>query len=560
MATEKSIIEIDVLDDKFKAFAEIFEKFQQTLDDMPNKWLDVNKAITASNEKAKKAQKELERAQKQLNKDLRDGEQLVKKIAKFSFKIAKNFASATLSIAKWVTLGALGGGFGLGALAASTSDYRRRAQGLGVNTGDLRSAEVNFGKYFDPNGVLASVAHLQSDLSERGLLGRLGGNTSSTPAEMLPTIIRSAIEQFNRGGKIEQYANALGLTKVFDIDTLRALSSLKKEELEQTIKQYQEDRDKLANTDEENKKSQAFWTSLEEAKKKLESELIKPLSELSEPLGDLTTAFTNALTAFLRSKELKTAIQDFTDWVGSEDAKNKLNAFFHAVEWAGKGLLKIAHLLGAEEPKTVAEGTALAREQIGLYTKDYGTPEQQKEALANAAAAAAVDKVVSDAYAQGRKNELHNFGFNRGSASDETLLRQTEQLNGLPPGILSQLRRAESSGNNNAVSSKGAKGPFQFMSKTAKEFNLDDPFDFKDSAAAAAKKLRGLIMHYMGNLEYALKAYNWGEGNMDAYLKTGRGAKGQPMPAETANYANKFMITVTNAAGTDLNTSTNAMR
>ena len=38
-----------------------------------------------------------------------------------------------------------------------------------------------------------------------------------------------------------------------------------------------------------------------------------------------------------------------------------------------------------------------------------------------------------------------------------------------------------------------------------------------------------------------LMAYNWGEGNLMPGFKTGRGLKGQAMPAETQQYADKVM-------------------
>jgi hypothetical protein len=38
----KSVIEIDVLDEKFKAFASVFEKYQEALKKMPGDWQKVN--------------------------------------------------------------------------------------------------------------------------------------------------------------------------------------------------------------------------------------------------------------------------------------------------------------------------------------------------------------------------------------------------------------------------------------------------------------------------------------------------------------------------------------
>jgi hypothetical protein len=103
----------------------------------------------------------------------------------------------------------------------------------------------------------------------------------------------------------------------------------------------------------------------------------------------------------------------------------------------------------------------------------------------------------------------------------------------------------ESGGNPRAVSPKGALGPYQFMPATAKEFGID-PFNEQQARGAAKKYLSSLVNEF--GTEGGLQAYNWGPGNMRAYVKTGYGANGKPMPKETVEYAKKFNV----AAGRDL--------
>lgn len=81
--------------------------------------------------------------------------------------------------------------------------------------------------------------------------------------------------------------------------------------------------------------------------------------------------------------------------------------------------------------------------------------------------------------------------------------------------LLDALRHTESRGNRFAVSPKGARGPYQFMPETAREFGLvgNDVYDEQKSRAAARKKLSGLISRY--GLEGGLGAYNMGEGNLE---------------------------------------------
>jgi len=83
--------------------------------------------------------------------------------------------------------------------------------------------------------------------------------------------------------------------------------------------------------------------------------------------------------------------------------------------------------------------------------------------------------------------------------------------------LLDALRHVESRGNRFAVSPKGAKGAYQFMPETAKEYGLfgNDVFDEQKSRAAARKKLSGLISRY--GLQGGIGAYNMGEGNLEKH-------------------------------------------
>jgi len=103
--------------------------------------------------------------------------------------------------------------------------------------------------------------------------------------------------------------------------------------------------------------------------------------------------------------------------------------------------------------------------------------------------------------------------------------------------LLDAIRQAESGGNNKAVSSAGAKGPYQFMPATAREFGLkgDDVFDPILSRAAAKEKVNGLLDQYGGDTPMAIAAYNLGQGNL---RKVGGDYNRVP---ETKNYVNKVL-------------------
>lgn len=73
------------------------------------------------------------------------------------------------------------------------------------------------------------------------------------------------------------------------------------------------------------------------------------------------------------------------------------------------------------------------------------------------------------------------------SPEADSAISQAAQQYGVPAAYLQRVAMIESSGRANAVSSTGAKGPFQFVSGTARRYGLTNPFDWTQSAQAAAR-------------------------------------------------------------------------
>jgi len=115
-------------------------------------------------------------------------------------------------------------------------------------------------------------------------------------------------------------------------------------------------------------------------------------------------------------------------------------------------------------------------------------------------------------------------------------IEKSSKKNGLNSNLIKGVISTESQGNPNAKSKAGAVGLMQLMPRTARDLGVADRRDPKANIKGGTAHLGRLMKKYGGNETHALQAYNWGEGNMDAYLKTGRGAKGQAMPLETINY------------------------
>ena len=117
---------------------------------------------------------------------------------------------------------------------------------------------------------------------------------------------------------------------------------------------------------------------------------------------------------------------------------------------------------------------------------------------------------------------------------DALIVKYSQEM-GIDPNIARAVAMQESGGRQDVVSPAGAIGTFQLMPDTAKELGVD-PHDLEQNIRGGIQYLRQMHDRYGGNWDRALYAYNWGPGNMDAYLQTGKGLDGRPMPSETLNY------------------------
>lgn len=124
-------------------------------------------------------------------------------------------------------------------------------------------------------------------------------------------------------------------------------------------------------------------------------------------------------------------------------------------------------------------------------------------------------------------------------------IREWGKDSGIDFDLLYSIAVTESSLNPLAVSKAGAQGLFQFMPITQKDladrFGYPfDPFCPRCSTIAAGKYLKWLMDHF-DSLDQVLGAWNWGYGNMKAFL---RGEK--TMPSETKNFIRKVKTKLEN--------------
>ncbi|WP_027798248.1 lytic transglycosylase domain-containing protein [Paraburkholderia dilworthii] len=135
--------------------------------------------------------------------------------------------------------------------------------------------------------------------------------------------------------------------------------------------------------------------------------------------------------------------------------------------------------------------------------------------------------------------------------------------------ILDAQLQMESAGGKHLLSPKGAKGPYQFMDATWKDWGHGDVNDPKASRDAARRYDTFLLKRYGGDVKKAMAAYNWGMGNLDKDIATHGKDWEKYAPKESQGYNAKLMqlllqkgqnvnININNSTTANVSTSMNA--
>ncbi len=135
---------------------------------------------------------------------------------------------------------------------------------------------------------------------------------------------------------------------------------------------------------------------------------------------------------------------------------------------------------------------------------------------------------ITDKYASQQRYTLCDRDEKTGSNMNSLIDRVAEKVS-LAPELIHSIVSAESAYNPTAVSQAGAQGLMQLMPETAAELGVKDSFDPAENLMAGSKYLKQLLDKYDGDLDHALAAYNWGQGNVDRHGL-------ENMPQETCDY------------------------
>jgi soluble lytic murein transglycosylase-like protein len=114
------------------------------------------------------------------------------------------------------------------------------------------------------------------------------------------------------------------------------------------------------------------------------------------------------------------------------------------------------------------------------------------------------------------------------------VIREVSRRSRLDADFIASVIRAESGGNANAVSRKGARGLMQLMPGTAEQLGVKNSFDAAENVDGGVRYLMQLLQQFNYDVAKALAAYNAGPQRVAQY-------KGVPPYRETRAYVARII-------------------
>lgn len=544
----KSIVDIDVNDDKFVAFMEKFKEYQAALEDLPEAWRGLAHGATDATKETAKAKTEgdllakafsegasailsinsgLERltdslyrankSQEDFNKKTRSSKGFLSEATKDAKSLAGHIRDATTSLLSWggivgLFTGVLGVGglFGLNRLAATTGSQRFTSLGIGTSIGALDSTAINYQKALgNPTGTLGAIRDSQMDLSKRWAFQAMGiNNPDQDPAKLLPQMIRNARDIFVKNGSTLQGANAYGLTNFFSLDDLNRFKNMSDEEIDAMERRAQKDAKLLQITDQQARQWQDFNIQLDYSEQSIRNTFVRGLGPLTPQLSKLSDALAGAIDTVLQSPELGKwidalagGIERFGNYLASPTFKSDVESFMSGVERLGRVIMKVLGWLdgGSSAMDDIKSGSSFLNNDV------------QTDAGGNHFVKGGISDPNTPAFSKLLTRHLYSWSGTAPKEYDQYFDEAAKKYN-VDPKLLKSIAAAESSWDQNAVSKAGAQGLMQVMPSNFRDG--EKPFDPRDNIMAGARVLRDGMnwanKNAGGDLEEALRYYNGG--------------------------------------------------
>lgn len=458
-------------------------------------------------------------------------------VTQFGSAAASSFRGAYTAAAGFLGIGA--GLYGIKQLFTSTSNEIVRASNqakffgtdvnkmFGMRRG-FQQAGLNGDAFIGASGnARMALANIKDPTIFGGLTGAaqnlmvLGARTGLNINNLGDP--NKALGEFTRYGKSHSQENLMQVMAAAGFDPTDA-AKIKSGELKSLV-------------DSETKKS-----NITAAQVKEQENLLVTLGQLDAQFDrirqDIAIAF---------APEVMSALKQFGDWI--KDHHGDIIGFFRD---AGESVKKLTESVGGANALLLLLAAGLRLNPL---------------VLAGMAGVQAINNIADAAKEKDKTDSLWDSivkRWNAGGWANATGVtsnnaeqhaqsaRRMQQSPGEMDDLLHGVMMTESSGNPLAYNtSSGAAGAYQFMPATARDMGLrvdstvDERLDPEKSRAAASVYMRQLLKRYDGNVDNALRAYNWGMGNVDKWIANGSDIS--QLPKETREYTGKVYGNMGNA-------------
>ncbi len=518
--TFKPILDVEVNQEQFKEFYKLFEEFQNRVKDIPGGMGKIGEKakgsaadfalISAQAHKISvetgKIALELQKAGIAQDTFNRRTKESVKSMRDME-KSGSGIAGALGSVATKAGL-VVAAIAGVIAVADKAAEYavsgQRKARGVGLNQGQQRAFGLDFGRFVDPS-ILNAVSQSQGDLTNRQWLSRAAGVSYAQ-------------------------AGRMGVDELAQREILRAHDWWQRTPASMRIQQ-----DPMAMA---LMKSGMSWEDIRRAGNAGRSEILAAQSQYATNKAQLAISdkavqpwYVYQRNKNLAEQRLATAGVNVGAPVmgGAESlAASGMKEAGKAAHYAAQQLMKLDHALGSR----VVHG-----DMSNL------TPSEQAQYLK-----------ATSRYPGGRYPTSH--------------FAKTEQMFGLPAGLLNAIYQTESGGGQHLKSAAGALGPFQMMQSILNRYGITNPFGMYRETYAAADIEKQELARYHGDLRKAVAAYNLGDTKLDRVIAKHGDQWEQHLPRETKDYINRVLarmpqqktsVVIQNKTGSDMFVTTNAL-
>ncbi|WP_157661698.1 lytic transglycosylase domain-containing protein [Burkholderia ubonensis] len=490
---------------------------------------------------------------KEIGKEIEKSTKGMSMLARLSIN-TRAFGGLTLA----ASAGAIGAAFGITTASMfGLSDVNKTSRSLGLKPGQEQAFEDVYGPAGGDRGLLSRIAGVQADPTKWRYLQAAGISPEEIQSKDVTGLAAEFLEK--AGGLYKQrggmYAEAMGLTNIADLSSLRLAGSYGKEDFSKFAQQEQEAEKRLAVDQPAADAATEFTKALKAAADEVENSFMVAFIPLAPAFKDLTKSIADSLASTFKSAEFKADL---------EGVAEGFKTLFHALGWLAK-----TEKPAVQNQAQLGSGLVQVAKDIkhGDFAKawhDLNKPLPGPQP--NVIGSDSPNPIASPTGGAWAFNELSSM--QRGISHQQGKWDDVGNKYNLPRGLLAAVEQIESRGNPRAVSPVGASGPFQIMPSVGKHYGLsqDDLFDPRKSASVAAQELGMHLKKYVGDIGKALAAYNWGQGNLDKDIAAHGDKWRNFLPKETAGYLNKAQamgvnvnVNVTAPAGSSTNVTAAAL-